>query len=72
MNNIFTTLAGFGILFAVILFWVGLMHWFWLALNTSFLMFALSFLPPVTFIGAITGAYALFFGWPVWVYNLFG
>tara|TARA_Y100000389_G_scaffold132771_1_gene130237 strand:+ start:1920 stop:2153 length:234 start_codon:yes stop_codon:yes gene_type:complete len=65
--------AGIFLLSLSFLYPVGVFYWLWLSIKLgSFWMFFLGISGPiVVFVGPL-GLYALIFGTPDWIYNIFG
>lgn len=61
-----------GIVFGLI-FFAGLLHWYWLAYEMgSWWMFLMTLFPPTTVVAVLTGAWSFVFGVPGWVVGTFG
>ncbi|MFN8681714.1 hypothetical protein ACDP63_11305 [Paracoccus sp. P2] len=67
---------GFGtgaLLALAILLAIGDIYWIYTSLRIgSFFMFLIGVLGPTILISAPVGAFALIFGWPAWIYSIFG
>jgi hypothetical protein len=72
-EGLFGAAAGLVMMAFFLSFSVGTLYWLWMAIQLgSFLMFAVILFPPAFIVTGPVGAYALIFGPPQWVINMFG
>lgn len=72
-ESMFGAAAGLVMFAFIISLSIGSLYWIWMAIQLgSFLMFAILFFPPAYIITGPVGFYALIFGPPEWVINMFG
>ncbi|MGR5297549.1 maltose ABC transporter permease [Vibrio mediterranei] len=72
MGNIISTIFGWIIMSLWLLFPLGWVYWFWIAIKFGgFAMFAMAFFPVTAPFAAILGGWSFLFGLPEWVISVF-
>mgnify|MGYP001314417429 CR=1 FL=1 len=66
-------LFGVGLMIVIFLaYTIGSIYWLWISIKiSSFFMFFLGVAGPVVFLTGPIGLYALLFGVPDWIFNMF-